>query len=141
MLKKVGYEDFDLGILLTTNATIQRYNRDFRGKDVATDVLSFPFHTDLKPVDPDLPGDKIKIEGPDDRALGDIVISLERAQTDMTSQARSGTKDLGKCEKSSPLFREHVRMLLAHGIAHCLGHDHKTDAQYAAMRRLEAQLL
>ena len=142
LLKKAGYGDFDLGILLTTNATIRKYNRDFRGKDVPTDVLSFPFHADLKP------GDKIKVEGPDGRALGDIVISLERAQADsmsscskMTSQARSMSRRKPCAQADGIQLCAHLRMLLAHGIAHCLGHDHKTDAQHAAMQRLEKRLL
>ncbi len=43
----MGYGDFDLGILLTDNQAIQCFNRDFRSKDEPTDILSFPFHTDL----------------------------------------------------------------------------------------------
>ena len=54
ILTFLGYKDFDLGILITTNATIRKYNRDYRNKDKATDVISFPFHYNLKP------GEKIK---------------------------------------------------------------------------------
>ena len=43
-LDALGYGDFDLGILLTTNATIKKYNDQYRNKNKATDVLSFPFH-------------------------------------------------------------------------------------------------
>ena len=43
-LDALGYNDFDLGILLTTNATIKKYNATYRNKNKATDVLSFPFH-------------------------------------------------------------------------------------------------
>src|SRR5436190_8602959 len=70
----MGYADFDLGILLTDNQEIQSFNRDFRKKDVPTDILSFPFHTDLKA------GEAIEIITEDDKNIGDLIISLEYIQ-------------------------------------------------------------
>ena len=102
MLKKVGCADFGLGLMLTTNATIRKYNKKYRGKDKPTDILSFPYHTDLKP------GQKIKINCSDDKNLGDIIISLEYVKREAkTTWQRS--------------FEEHLTALLAHGIAHLLG--------------------
>lgn len=55
----MGYEDRELSILLTGNEEIRALNRDYRGKDKPTDVLSFPMEDDL--------------------LLGDVVISTEKA--------------------------------------------------------------
>ena len=54
ILDELGYGSFDLGIWFTTEKTIRAYNKEYRKKDKATDILSFPYY-DLKP------GDKIEI--------------------------------------------------------------------------------
>lgn len=82
-------------------------NRDFRGKDATTDVLSFPGGST-----------------PDGEHLGDVVISVPRAR----QQA---------AEAGHPVARE-LRVLLLHGLLHCLGHDHETDG--GEMERLERRL-
>lgn len=122
MLATVKYQDFDLGIWLATNATIRRYNKQYRGKDKPTDILSFPYHTELKA------GQKIIVKKPDDKNLGDLIISVEYAQ-----------KDAAKTWQRS--FDEHLLALIAHGIAHCLGYDHETDTDWAAMQKFEKRLL
>ena len=61
ILGHLGYGDFDLGILLTGNKTIQEYNLKYRDKDKPTDILSFPFHSQLKA------GEKIKAESEDEK--------------------------------------------------------------------------
>src|SRR5262249_44159298 len=71
ILDAMGYVDFDLGILLTDNKTIQQFNRDYRDKDVPTDILSFPFYPELKA------GEKIVAQTEDDKNIGDLIISLE----------------------------------------------------------------
>ena len=43
ILDLLGYPDFDLGIWITTNKTIQEYNATYRNKNKPTDILSFPF--------------------------------------------------------------------------------------------------
>ena len=48
ILKALKYADFDISVLITTNRTIRRYNSDFRHKDKATDILSFPYHPELE---------------------------------------------------------------------------------------------
>jgi len=121
MLTVVGYSDFDVNILFTTNATIRSYNKQYRHKDKATDILSFPFHANVKP------GQKIKIVTPDDKNLGDIIISLE--------YVKKVAKEIG-----AP-FDAHLTRLLAHGTAHLLNYDHETDAQFKAMHKIESRLL
>ena len=122
MLAHLDYKDFDIGILLTTNKSIREYNKKFRHKDKPTDILSFPFYPDLKP------GKKIITQDPDDKNLGDIIISLEYAQQD-ANKNRNRSLD------------EHLVILLAHGISHLIGYDHQTNAQYSIMKKIEKTLL
>lgn len=121
MLAAAGYAGFDVGIWLTTNKTIRKFNKQYRGKDKPTDVLSFPYH-------PLKPGERVKVAAPEDSYLGDIMISLEYAQLDAPKTwARP--------------FRDHVVVLAAHGIAHLLGYDHLTEKQFLAMQKVEQKLL
>ncbi len=122
ILEHLGYQDFDLGILLTTNDEIQKYNREFRKKDKPTDILSFPYHTELKA------GDRIKPEVEEDKNLGDIIISLEFVKKDAP-------------ERWSQTLEERMPILLAHGICHLLGYDHIKDEDYQIMKKQEKTLL
>jgi rRNA maturation RNase YbeY len=126
MLDVLGYQDFDLGILLTTNRTIRKFNKQFRGKDKPTDVLSFPFHDYLKP------GQKIQPRSPEDKNLGDIIISVEYAQKNarILRQAQDERE-----------FEDYLVTLLAHGIAHLIGYDHATDEQFRKMQKIEKRLI
>lgn len=90
--------------LLTGDETLCRLNSEFRAKQEPTDVLSFPSPTP-------------------DGGLGDIAISVDRAQEQAASHGH-------------PLSAE-VQVLLLHGVLHLLGHDH--DADRGKMRRLETK--
>lgn len=85
-------------VVLTDDETIHRYNRDYRGVDRATDVLSFPADE----------GDSLL--APPDGFLGDIMISVERA-------ALQG-EELGHSTARETAF------LTVHGMLHLLGYDH-----------------
>ena len=121
VLGLLNYHDFELTIFLTTNKTIQAYNKKFRKKNKPTDILSFPYWPDIKP------GQHIKPELESDKQLGDIIISLEYVQS-----------QLKKLKTNMP---ERLQVLLVHGICHLLGYDHQTDAQYAVMQKKEKELL
>lgn len=121
MLSSLGYDDFDCAVVCTTNATIRKYNRHFRQKDKATDVLSFPFHPDL------VAGKRIKVKHPEDKNLGDIIISLEYLKND--------------CARWNRTFFEHFQAILAHGVAHLLNYDHQTDEEFEVMQKIEKKLL
>lgn len=120
ILSWMGYGDFDLGILLTNNETIQRFNHDYRSKDVPTDILSFPFHTELKA------GETIEVRSEDDKNIGDLIISLEYIQD--------------VCKEENTTINEHLRTLLCHGICHLLGYDHYTDETDKVMKEKETWL-
>ncbi len=121
ILKHLGYSDFDLGILLTNNAKIKEYNLKYRNKDKPTDILSFPFHSQLKA------GEKINAKNEDQKNLGDIIISLEYVKADL--------------EQWNQTFEKRMQILLAHGICHLLGYDHIKDEDYEIMKVKEQELL
>jgi probable rRNA maturation factor len=99
--------------LITGDAELRRLNRNFRGKDYPTDVLSFP--SEPRPSG----------SGP---SLGDIAISLGRAR----AQAR----------QFGHTIEHEVQILMLHGVLHLLGHDHETDsgAMARAEKRWRAKL-
>ncbi|MGL5656137.1 MAG: rRNA maturation RNase YbeY [Fusobacteriaceae bacterium] len=104
-----------MSLYLTDNDKIQEINRDYRGKDSPTDVISFAYHEtdgfDIGPYD----------------VLGDIVISLPRVEEQ--------SKDYGHS-----LEREFY-YVLTHGILHLLGYDHIDDADKVEMRQREEEIL
>jgi len=117
ILNLLDYADFELTILLTNNATIQKYNRDYRNKDVPTDILSFPFH-EIQP------GQRIVAKTEDDKNVGDLIISVEYVQKLYPDN-----------------LYERMQTLLVHGICHLLGHDHDTEKTDKEMLELEDHLL
>lgn len=121
LLSLLKYSGYDLGILVTTNTTIRRYNRDYRHQDKATDILSFPYHPELAA------GKRIKVTMEEDKNLGDLIISAEYV-------AR-------KAQEKNLSFSEHMRVLLVHGVCHLLGYDHIDDHDWRRMRAKEAYLL
>lgn len=121
MLNAINYSGFDVSLWLTTNKTIRFYNRNYRHKDKATDILSFPYHEDLQP------GQRIKPKSEEDKNLGDLIISLEYLEKD--------------APKWNQTFLERLDILLAHGIAHLLNYDHQTEEEYKQMQKVEKKLL
>ena len=121
VLSALKYPDYDLTILLTTNKTVHKYNRQFRNKDKPTDILSFPYYPELKA------GERIKPEDEDEKVLGDLIISPEYVQKDAISYNQT--------------YDERLQMLLVHGILHLLGYDHIKDEEYEVMNKQEKKLL
>lgn len=93
----------DMAVVITDDESIQALNRDFRGVDEPTDVLAFG---------EEKPGPFVLAPG-EPAYLGDVVISLERAE----AQAR---------ERGIPVKAE-LQLLLVHGILHLLGYDHDAE--------------
>lgn len=108
-------KDVYVSLLLTGNENIRTVNRDYRGKDKETDVISFAY---------------LEVEEEDFSpyiTLGDIVISLERVE----EQA----KDYGHS------FRREFYYVLTHGILHLLGYDHIEEEEKKEMRKKEEEIL
>ena len=104
-----------VSLLLTGNDNIQEVNREYRGKDSATDVISFAYH------------DSGELEfGPYD-TLGDIIISLERVEDQAGDYGHS--------------FRREFYYVLTHGILHLLGYDHIEAEDKKEMRAKEEESL
>lgn len=121
VLRILRYEGYDLGIWLTTNKTIRVYNRDYRHKDKATDILSFSYHPTLKV------GERIQPKAAEDKNLGDLIISVE--YVDAVAQEMGVN------------LHQRMQVLLVHGICHLLGYDHERDEDYKVMHRKELLLL
>lgn len=110
-------DDAEVSVTLVDNARIRELNNEFRQIDRETDVLSFPMGDESFEVDPD--NDAI--------LLGDIVISLEKAQ----SQA----------EEYGHSFKREVAFLLTHSLFHLLGYDHMTPEEETEMFAKQEKVL
>jgi probable rRNA maturation factor len=102
---------------ISNDAELQALNAQFRGKDYATDVLSFPH----RPLSHGRGSEKRARKQADDVQLGDIAISLDRARAQ--ARERGHTVD------------DELRILLLHGVLHLTGLDHESDS--GQMKRTE----
>lgn len=110
-------DDAEVSVTLVDNERIRELNNEFRQIDRETDVLSFPMGDESFEVDPD--NDAI--------LLGDIVISLEKAQ----SQA----------EEYGHSFKREAAFLLTHSLFHLLGYDHMTPEEETEMFAKQEKVL
>jgi len=107
-----------LTVVITDDAEVQALNRQYRDVDTPTDVLSFGQD----------PGDVRFVFPPGERAyLGDIVISLPRAQAQAAARGVAVTEEL--------------ELLVIHGLLHLLNYDHATPQQEADMWARQAEIL
>jgi probable rRNA maturation factor len=95
ILRILNLRNVEVSVLITDDEEIRRLNRDYRGKDSPTDVLSFPM------------GDTVG----GTRILGDVVVSLDTASRE--------------AEEAGLTTEEVLDRLLIHGILHLLGYDHE----------------
>lgn len=118
--------DGTLNVLLTDDEGIKALNLEFRDKDNATDVLSFPAYSFSGLMKDNL--DNIEWEYEDGlKFLGDVAISIERAN----EQAR---------QYGHSLLRE-TAFLALHGMLHILGYDHVEEADERIMIERQNQIL
>jgi probable rRNA maturation factor len=101
-------------VTLTDDAAIRLLNRDWRGMDKPTNVLSFP--------QADLP------EGVDaPQPLGDVIIALETLQAEAAAEGKAPA--------------HHLAHLVVHGTLHLMGYDHLEDDEAEEMEALERRIL
>jgi probable rRNA maturation factor len=102
----------ELSVVLTDDAEQRDLNREWRGIDKPTNVLSFP---------------QIEPFGPVSGLIGDIILARETLVREAEEQGVS--------------FDDHFTHLVVHGFLHLLGYDHLDDAEALVMEGLETQIL
>ncbi|MCI6284653.1 rRNA maturation RNase YbeY [Selenomonas sp.] len=105
-----GVENGEVSVTLTDNAYIHTLNREYRGIDRPTDVLSFALNESDEPEVAD---------GPDVNVLGDLIISVERAKEQAADYGHS--------------VKREIAFLTVHGMLHLLGYDHMEEAERLEM--------
>ncbi len=107
-------EDYEVSLSLVDNNEIKELNKTYRGKDSATDVLSFPLVEE----------NDVIIE---EKLLGDIVISVEKAEEQAKEYNHSFEREIG--------------FLVVHSMFHLMGYDHDTEEATKEMRKKEEDVL
>jgi probable rRNA maturation factor len=105
--------DNEVSILLTDDKAISLLNREWRGIDKPTNVLSFPAATT-----------KARIRMP---LFGDIVMAYETLKQE--------------CDDEDRIFLHHLAHLTVHGFLHLIGYDHQVEAQAEEMEGLESKIM
>ena len=123
-------KDIEGSIVITDDDTVRVLNRDYRGIDETTDVLSFSNDHEGKYYgDPDglqdrFTGDQFVLPDTVTRQLGEIVISLTQI----------------KRQATGPVIDE-LGHMVAHGFLHLLGYDHEEEAEKLVMEHLESRIM
>ncbi|MFQ5774119.1 MAG: rRNA maturation RNase YbeY [Kiloniellaceae bacterium] len=105
----------EVSLLLADDATVRRLNRDYRGRDKSTNVLSFPA------------AETFEAPGAGPVLLGDVVLAYETVRREAEEQDKS--------------LAAHVSHLVVHGVLHLLGYDHEVEQEAELMERREAAIL
>lgn len=111
-LQEIGAESRGAIIAFVSDRMMRELNKEFRGRDATTDVLSFP-------------AGRFEVASVvEEDNLGDVVVSLERAAAQAVEHELE--------------FEDEIAQLILHGLLHLCGHDHETDN--GEMNRLELKL-
>ncbi|WP_374049604.1 rRNA maturation RNase YbeY [Neobacillus sp. OS1-2] len=113
-------EHSEVSISFVSNERIHEINREYRDKDMPTDVISFAME-ELGEGEVELAG----VEMP--RVLGDIIISIPRTKEQAEEYGHSFERELG--------------FLAVHGFLHLLGYDHMTEEEEKEMFTLQKEIL
>ena len=116
--------DAEISVTLTDNDEIREINREHRGIDKETDVLSFPLYDFETPSVFDEA--QVSIDG-DVRVLGDIVISVEKIIAQAAEYGHSVEREMS--------------YMTVHSMLHLLGYDHMTDEDKTLMRSREEKVM
>ncbi|MHC5249098.1 rRNA maturation RNase YbeY [Enterococcus sp. LJL90] len=118
-------ENTEMSVTFMENAAIQIINRDYRGKDAPTDVISFALEEEGADEIPVVFDDEELADFP--RMLGDIMISTERAKEQAAEYGHTYDRELG--------------FLAVHGFLHINGYDHMTPEDEKEMFGLQKEIL
>lgn len=111
----------EISVRLTDDEEVRALNRDYRGKDRPTNVLSFPM------IQPDLIDTITQNSDDGEVLLGDIVLAHGVCLAEAAERGVS--------------VADHATHLIVHGALHLLGYDHMTDSEAEAMEEIERQAL
>jgi len=106
-----------IALHLVSDERIRQLNAAHRGKDVHTDVLSFPLQA----------GDDFVLPPDEPKDLGDVIVSYPRAQKQAEEFGHSTDRE--------------IAYLVAHGVLHILGYDHEIEPDKTRMREREEEAL
>lgn len=112
-----GSEEAEVSLMLVDNQRIHELNRDYRGVDRPTDVLSFALKDETDEPDSEF----------EDEMLGDIIISVERARE--------------QAEEYGHSFEREIVYLAVHGTLHLLGYNHEEENEKLEMRGKEEEVM
>ncbi|MGH2318176.1 rRNA maturation RNase YbeY [Planococcus sp. 4-30] len=118
--KEEGLGQSEVSVTFVTNEMIRDINREYRGKDQPTDVISFAMEELGE-------GETAIIGSPEPRMLGDIIISLDRTKEQAADYGHSFERELG--------------FLAVHGFLHLLGYDHMTEEDEKKMFSRQEEIL
>ncbi len=121
-----------MGLMISDDDTIRLLNKEYRGVDEVTDVLSFSTHHqghwEGEGAGPETDADAPFIAPADEQQhLGEIIISYPQVER----QAGHGASG----------FKAEVALLVAHGVLHLLGYDHAEPSEEAGMKAKEQEIL
>ena len=109
------FEPASACVALSSAEAVRRLNRDYRGQDKATNVLSFPAPQ------------RARGAGGERGALGDVVLAAEVVRAE--------------AEEAGIAPMHHFQHLVVHGLLHLIGYDHEQDEEAAVMEGLEVDIL
>jgi probable rRNA maturation factor len=113
-------DDSELSVTFVTDERIQEINKEYRNKDLPTDVISFAME--------ELGEGEIPLSGMDiPRVLGDIIISVAKAREQAVEYGHSFIRELG--------------FLAVHGFLHLLGYDHEIEEDERKMFSRQKEIL
>ncbi|MFN3827413.1 MAG: rRNA maturation RNase YbeY [Micavibrio sp.] len=110
----------EICLVLTDDKEIHTLNRDYRGMDKPTNVLSFA-NLDSETADEELAQEDVPF------SLGDIIIAWDTMEREALEQKKE--------------FLDHLRHMMVHGTLHLLGYDHMEEAEAQEMEGLEIKIL
>lgn len=127
-LEEIGLSPaaIEVSVLFTDDAEIADLNGRFRGKPSPTNVLSWPA-AELRPSAPGAKPAAPRLARGQRTPIGDIALAAETVARE--------------AQERNLALRDHAAHLVMHGLLHCLGYDHETDADAALMEGVESRAM
>jgi probable rRNA maturation factor len=121
--------NFEVSILASNDSEIRKLNKNFRGKNTNTNIISWPEYNPQSKQPGDFPKqiNKSKSDPEGKTFLGNLAISFERCSTE--------------AEEKNINFEDHILHLLLHGYLHLVGFNHQNELDATLMENIEIRLL